>query len=274
MSRKGRTVTILIHKEGDLESQSIILRLWLVRAAVVGSIVLAVLILLGAAVYAPIARTAARVPGLNREVARLKQENAQVRELAANLERVEARYAQLRTMLGGDVVPDLIFGGDSLESAPALVARIPNSPPCYEVGPSVPRYWPLGITGILTRGLVTSGNSDEVHTGLDIAVRRGTPIRASGGGVIESAALHPEYGQYIRITHPDGYTSMYGHASRVLVAPGDSVVAGEVIGLSGSTGRSTAPHLHFEILQHGRSIDPKTVASQECSRGDILIRRG
>ena len=121
---------------------------------------------------------------------------------------------------------------------------------------------------------MTSGNSDEVHTGLDIAVRRGTPIRASGGGVIESAALHPEYGQYIRITHPDGYTSMYGHASRVLVAPGDSVVAGEVIGLSGSTGRSTAPHLHFEILQHGRSIDPKTVASQECSRGDILIRRG
>lgn len=274
MSPRSRSVTIIIHKEGDLESQSFTLRLWIARAAVVGSILLAVLILLGAAVYAPIARTAARVPGLNRELARLKQENAQVRELATNLERVEARYAQLRTMLGADVVPEPIFGGDSLETAPALVARLPNSPSCFEGGPSVPRHWPLGTTGIVTRGLVTSGNSDEVHTGLDIAVRRGTPIRASGGGTIESAGQDPEYGQFVRIIHPDGYISMYGHASRVLVAPGDSVEAGEVIGLSGSTGRSTAPHLHFEILHHGRSIDPTTVASQECSRGDILIRRG
>ena len=67
---------------------------------------------------------------------------------------------------------------------------------------------------------------------------------------------------------------MYGHLSRLLVVVGETVQAGQVIGLSGSTGRSTAPHLHFEIFVDGESIDPSLLISQECSNGNILYEGG
>jgi murein DD-endopeptidase MepM/ murein hydrolase activator NlpD len=91
----------------------------------------------------------------------------------------------------------------------------------------------------------------------------GTPIRAAAGGTVAEAGDDPEYGHYILVNHPDGYQSMYGHASRLLVVAGQFVPAGEVIGLSGSTGRSTAPHLHFEIRRDGRAIDPRSIVRQE-----------
>ena len=67
---------------------------------------------------------------------------------------------------------------------------------------------------------------------------------------------------------------MYGHLSRLLVAEDDEVESGQVIGLSGSTGRSTAPHLHFEIFVDGESIDPSLLISEECSNGNILNEGG
>jgi murein DD-endopeptidase MepM/ murein hydrolase activator NlpD len=67
----------------------------------------------------------------------------------------------------------------------------------------------------------------------------------------------------VRLRHASGYETMYGHASRILVRDGDSVQAGQVIALSGSSGRSTAPHLHFEIRREGKSLDPLTVVKQE-----------
>jgi murein DD-endopeptidase MepM/ murein hydrolase activator NlpD len=72
----------------------------------------------------------------------------------------------------------------------------------------------------------------------------------------------PEYGVFVLLDHPDGYQSMYGHASRLLATLGDTVAAGEVIALSGTTGRSTGPHLHFEIRQGGRAIDPRTLVRE------------
>ncbi|KPJ90486.1 MAG: hypothetical protein AMS18_10720 [Gemmatimonas sp. SG8_17] len=84
----------------------------------------------------------------------------------------------------------------------------------------------------------------------------------------------PEYGLFVQIDHPEGYQTMYGHASRLLVSLGDSVQAGQVVGLSGTTGRSTAPHLHFEVRRDGQPIDPGAVVSLECTHGDILVRGG
>ncbi len=90
----------------------------------------------------------------------------------------------------------------------------------------------------------------------------GTPIRASGSGTVVGAGEDPEYGLFVRVAHAEGYATMYGHASRLLVSQGDSVRVGEVVALSGSTGRSTAPHLHFEILRGGRSVDPRTLLKE------------
>ncbi len=262
MSRR-RTVTIMVHRDGDLESRSIRLPLWLARVIVIGGSTLLVLIVLAAALYTPIARTAARVPGLNREIERLRAENELVHELAARLEEVEDRYDQVRTMLGGDVVP--VRGRELSEDpiAHAILARTPGDSGRYQIGASVPSHWPLREPGIVTRGTVGSGSGSEAHSGLDIAVPVGTPIRAAGGGVVVRAGEDPEYGLFVLIGHPDSYQSMYGHASRLLVHADDSVRAGQVIAMSGSTGRSTAPHLHFEILHEGRSIDPRSLVREE-----------
>jgi murein DD-endopeptidase MepM/ murein hydrolase activator NlpD len=223
---------------------------------------LLVIIVLAAVLYAPIVRTAARVPALNREVDQLREENSQVRYLAATLEQMESRYEQLRTMLGGDVVPPRTRTYDAPFAEAIVVVRAPGEEDRYEAGRSPPRYWPLDVRGIVTRGTVNGSEGGERHTGLDIAVPVGTPIRATGGGTVLSAGWDPEYGLFVLLDHTDGYESMYGHASRILAEVGDTVQAGEVIALSGSTGRSTAPHLHFEVLHEGQPVDPRSLVQE------------
>lgn len=261
MTRRNPSVTIMVHRDGALPSRSVRLPLWLFRLLVVSGSVLAVVIAISAALYAPIVRTAARVPGLNRELAQLREENSQVRYLASTLEQMEQQYEQVRTMLGGDVVPPRPRSVTALTVQP-ITARLPDEESAYSTGLSRPGYWPLDVRGIITRGTVTDSDGGEPHSGLDIAVPMGTPIRASGGGTVTGAGWDPEYGLFVLLAHPGAYESMYGHASRVLVGVGDTVQAGEVIALSGSTGRSTAPHLHFEVLHEGQPLDPRTLVQE------------
>jgi murein DD-endopeptidase MepM/ murein hydrolase activator NlpD len=94
------------------------------------------------------------------------------------------------------------------------------------------------------------------HTGLDIPARHGTPILASGGGRVISAGTKGAYGKAVMIDHGDGLTTLYGHASRLLVRAGDVVMPQQKIALVGSTGRSTGPHLHFEVIRNGRRVEP------------------
>ena len=129
-------------------------------------------------------------------------------------------------------------------------------------GPSTPRHWPLDETGYITRGQVKAGGRDEAHPGIDIAVSVGSLVRASGGAIVRQAGEDPEYGFFVLLDHPEEYQTMYGHLSRILVTQGATVETGEVIGLSGNSGRSTAPHLHFEIRQHGQSLDPLTMVKE------------
>jgi murein DD-endopeptidase MepM/ murein hydrolase activator NlpD len=79
---------------------------------------------------------------------------------------------------------------------------------------------------------------------------------------VEASGTDPDYGLFVLLRHPNGFQTMYGHASRLVVREGDEVGAGQVIALSGNTGRSTAPHLHFEVRRDGRSLDPLTVVQE------------
>jgi len=101
----------------------------------------------------------------------------------------------------------------------------------------------------------------KMHTGVDWAAPYGTPIFASGSGVIESAGLRGGYGNYIRMKHANGYETAYGHMSAFAkgIAPGKKVRQGQVIGYVGSSGLSTGPHCHYEILVNGRFVDPMRV---------------
>jgi murein DD-endopeptidase MepM/ murein hydrolase activator NlpD len=103
---------------------------------------------------------------------------------------------------------------------------------------------------------------DAAHPGIDIAVAVGSLVRASGGATVRQAGQDPEYGLFVLLEHPEDYQTMYGHLSRIVVTVGATVGAGQVVGLSGNSGRSTAPHLHFEIRQRGLSLDPMTLVKE------------
>jgi murein DD-endopeptidase MepM/ murein hydrolase activator NlpD len=94
------------------------------------------------------------------------------------------------------------------------------------------------------------------HNGLDIAAPEGTPIQAIEDGVVTFAGERGSYGNLVVVSHPDGRESRYAHCSELWVEPGARVRAGEDIAAVGSTGRSTGPHLHIELLEEGVHIDP------------------
>ncbi len=101
----------------------------------------------------------------------------------------------------------------------------------------------------------------KMHRGVDFAAPRGTPIMAGGDGVVEASGRNGAYGKYVRIRHNSEYKTAYGHMSRIAKAArrGKRVRQGDIIGYVGSTGRSTGPHLHYEILLGGRQINPMTL---------------
>ena len=101
----------------------------------------------------------------------------------------------------------------------------------------------------------------KMHTGVDWATAYGTPIFAAGNGVIEKIGLEGGYGKYIRIKHNNGYETAYGHMSAFAkgMEAGRRVRQGQVIGFVGSTGLSTGPHVHYEILVNGRFVDPMRI---------------
>ncbi len=100
-------------------------------------------------------------------------------------------------------------------------------------------------------------HTQAFHAGIDFAVRTGTPIASAAGGVVAFAGFRRDFGGVVEIDHGNGLTTRYAHASEVLVRAGQVVTPGERIAIVGSTGRSTGPHLHFEVLSAGGAVDPK-----------------
>ena len=95
-----------------------------------------------------------------------------------------------------------------------------------------------------------------LHTGLDFTADPGTPIMAAAGGVVLSTEWHPQYGQLLEIDHGNGLVTRYAHTSKILVKAGDLIKRGQVVAQVGTTGRSTGPHLHFEVLLDGVPQNP------------------
>lgn len=130
---------------------------------------------------------------------------------------------------------------------------------------SIPRGLP--VNGYVTDGFGMrrnpfNGEGREVHEGLDIAVDFGTPATATADGLVIYAAPHAGYGNLVIVYHSNGITSRYGHLSRISVEAGQRVKRGDQIGNVGSTGRSTGPHVHYEIRENDQAVDPLRYATQ------------
>jgi len=114
----------------------------------------------------------------------------------------------------------------------------------------------------------------KLHAGVDFAAPRGTPILAAGSGTVERASRYGGYGKYIRIRHSDGYKTAYAHLSKYArgIKSGAYVKQDQVIGYVGTTGRSTGPHLHYEVHHHGKKINPRRLSQlsgKPIKKGDL-----
>lgn len=139
------------------------------------------------------------------------------------------------------------------------------APPAAQFSSSTPDSQSEQISGGLIQpvnGRVSSGFGQRArgnHEGIDYAVPVGTPVVAATGGVVVYAGERGNYGNLVTIQSPDGIETRYAHLSKIGVAKGDSVSAGQEIAKSGNTGLSTGPHLHFEVRKGGTPIDPKSM---------------
>jgi len=121
-----------------------------------------------------------------------------------------------------------------------------------------PSLWPVEGTIRSAFGVRTDPLSGEgaFHTGIDVAAARGTPVRVTADGVITTEGWSGGYGKLLIVDHGNGLETYYAHLSQFLVIPGQEVTRGQVIALSGGTGRSTGPHVHYEVRLHGTPVNP------------------
>lgn len=138
---------------------------------------------------------------------------------------------------------DLILS--SIESRRSLAVQLPTLTPTTGSHTSSFGYRIHPISGRV-----------KMHEGIDLSSPTGTPIHASGNGVVTFAGRRNGYGNTVQIAHSYGYATLYGHCSKLLVKEGDTVQQGDVIALVGSTGASTGPHLHYEVSVDGTKVAP------------------
>ncbi len=141
----------------------------------------------------------------------------------------------------------------SIQFPIAIATALQNSLTSFIMPTSGPITSPFGwrihpVTGLRT-----------LHKGIDIGAPTGAPILAAAEGVVNDAGWDDGgYGNYVELRHPDGTLTLYGHVSRILVSKGQEVTQGQIIAEVGSTGRSTGPHLHFEVQLNKIAVDPNT----------------
>jgi murein DD-endopeptidase MepM/ murein hydrolase activator NlpD len=141
----------------------------------------------------------------------------------------------------------------------AVEAPTAYSSPVPTRGISVPSRMPLEgaalTSGFGMRTHPVLGGRRQ-HTGIDLAAPTGTPVYATADGIVSRADWYSSYGLYISVEHGASMQTRYAHLSRLAVAAGDSVKKGDLIGYVGSTGRSTGPHLHYEVRVEGLAVNP------------------
>ncbi len=150
-----------------------------------------------------------------------------------------------------EIAREIIKEEVTYEAVPKIVERGTKIPPTYIKPISGGRL----SSGFGRRSRPTAGAS-TYHKGVDWATPTGTAVYASCGGTVAKAGWGSGYGYVVYINHPDGRQTRYGHLSKVLVSAGQTVTQGQKIALSGNTGVSTGPHLHFEILINGTQVNP------------------
>lgn len=228
------------------------------------AVALLVAVLVIAATYGRVLVTAEKAHRLETENQRLRLQAAQIDSLKLELLNLHALSIQIKGMLGVGLSREdsaLVANFSPDAKSPAITSD--------ETGEGVgrreqlmmleamPSMWP--VKGYVTREFrITGGEkSADYHPGIDIAAERNTPIKAAGEGIVMTSTYDETYGHMVEVDHGYGLYTLYGHHARNLVKVGDRVARGGTIAFLGSTGKSSAPHLHFEIRKNGIPVNPR-----------------
>jgi len=215
------------------------------------------------------------IDSFNRRVAELRQEMTGWRELHARIWEPfgpELTPGARDKGIGGAVkVADQVSAkdelarltetvteqGENLRALDRLMAR------AGKALAALPSRWPVrgGVNSEFGNRLSPWTRVTEFHSGLDINARPRTPVRAPAGGTVTFAGTQEQYGITITLDHGQDVRSIYGHLAQVAVKQGERVQRGQVIAYTGNTGRSSGPHLHYEILVKGHSVNPRAYLS-------------
>lgn len=220
---------------------------------------------------------------INAVAARVGELQAQSNRLNALGERLtrdgklsdgEFNFNRTPGMGGAEIVSD-VPAGDLLADLNALQAQFEQSGRQLSLLESLMYDQQLQLTSTPSRmpaaGYITSGfggRSDPFsggrahHLGIDIDANNGDPVRATADGVVSFAGIKNGYGNVVEVDHGNGLSTLYAHNSRLLVRPGDLVRAGQEVSKAGSTGRSTGPHVHFEVHVNGQPVNPVQFLNQ------------
>ncbi len=264
---KRRSWTILFVPDDESGPRQVRISPAGLRALIVIGVLAVGLAGVGLATYWRVAEVALETSAVKEENARLAEEAQKVWELERTIvDMLEMDY-KIRSRLGiefpeewpgytyelGPDDPELV-GGEEIQPARPATTRTEEDRPS---GGSILLAWPV------SRGFPTSGFGEgteaagEPHTGIDLAARLNSPIRAAADGRVILAERNDRYGNTIQIDHGFGLVTMYGHNARNVVRSGELVRRGDIIAYVGSTGRmTTGPHLHFEVRKDGRAVDP------------------
>jgi murein DD-endopeptidase MepM/ murein hydrolase activator NlpD len=211
--------------------------------------------------YTKLAFLALETSNLEAENDALREENKKITVLEEEIVRVDKIRRQIEAWAG--IVPgrppdggaasahSLIPNGWPRRYTYAIMKQFHAQRPLYPHGMMMP------ASGWVSRTFLGDDASKPMHPGVDIAASVGTPVRCALEGVVKSAGWDDIYGNLIVVEHSESLSTVYGHNDKILVKEGDHVTKGQVIATIGSTGRSTAPHLHFEVLKKGNPIDPE-----------------
>jgi murein DD-endopeptidase MepM/ murein hydrolase activator NlpD len=224
----------------------------------------------------------------------LIQENLQTTsEELLQIQKIKDRFMEMATpsavksqipgghAKGGPLKPVSLKSTNSSDLIEALDESLQNVTAFKKNIQEVNQLWSkqLAWLGTLPTGLPVKGNYNlssgyglridpftqmmARHEGLDFSAPVGTPIIASAGGVISRAGYEAQYGNMVEIKHAEGFTTRYAHASQLLVRTGQTVKRGDVIAKVGNTGRSSGPHLHYEVMRAGAHINPASMIPKE-----------
>ena len=186
---------------------------------------------------------------LNKKYNKLAQERMKVIELSEGLKRIKQMNQFVRNSLGAE----FNFSQDP-EMIDSVLMLIPDDN-FISFSDNIPSFAP--IEGFISQRMENKFSmAENLHDGIDIVAKEGTPIKASASGLVIFSGWTYEMGNQIILSHGDGYFTHYGHNQQNLKYQLDIVKRGEVIGLVGNTGISSGPHLHFEIWKDKKSIDP------------------